>query len=126
MEGTINFFNGIRIPFIQNLFAAKKRSIIGIRGCNMSYWREDAFRINGYNEQMTGWGREDSEFVARMVNIGLYRRKLRLGGIQFHIYHAEHDRGRLNKNDIILNNTIEKRLTSCEHGIKDLTNTVEQ
>lgn len=120
MEGTINFFNGLRIPFMQSLFAVKKRSIIGIRGCNMSYWRKDAIRINGYNEQMTGWGREDSEFVARMVNIGLYRRKLRLGGIQFHLYHKEHDRGRLNKNDIILNDTIEKRLTSCDLGIVEL------
>ena len=106
---------------MQNLFAAKKRSIIGIRGCNMSYWREDAIRINGYNEQMTGWGREDSEFVARMVNMGLYRRKLRLGGIQFHIYHAEHDRGRLNKNDIILNRTLKENLIFCEAGISEQT-----
>jgi len=122
MEGTVNFFNGIRIPLLQKLFVAKKHSIVGIRGCNTSYWKEDAIRINGYNEEMTGWGREDSEFAARMVNIGLFRRKLRLGGVQFHIYHEERDRGRLNINDAILNNTIEKRLTSCEHGISTLSN----
>ena len=83
----------------------------------MGYWKEDAFNINGYNEKIEGWGREDSEFVARMVNNGLYKRNLRMGGIEFHIYHAEYDRKLLNKNDDVLNMTLSKKLTSCEFGI---------
>ena len=117
MQGTVNFFNGIRLPFLQNLLTRKRKSIIGIRGCNMGYWKEDAFNINGYNEKIEGWGREDSEFVARMVNNGLYKRNLRMGGIEFHIYHAEYDRKLLNKNDDVLNMTLSKKLTSCEFGI---------
>jgi glycosyltransferase involved in cell wall biosynthesis len=117
MEGTVNFFNGIRIPFLQNLLTKRTRSIKGIRGCNMGYWKEDAYTINGYNEQIEGWGREDSEFVARMVNNGMHKRNLRLGGIEFHIYHNEYDRKLLNKNDDVLNMTLSKKLTSCEFGI---------
>ncbi|MEN8247337.1 MAG: glycosyltransferase [Bacteroidota bacterium] len=117
MKGTVNFFNGVRIPFLKKIFARKKKSINGIRGCNMAYWKENAYKVNGYNENIVGWGREDSEFVARLTNVGLYKRNLRLGGVQFHIYHEENDRKLLNKNDDILNDTLKNNLTYCTHGI---------
>ena len=119
MKGATNFFNGIRIPVLQKLFSNRKISISGIRGCNMAYWKEDAMNVNGYNEQIEGWGREDSEFVARLINTGLFKRNLRLGGVQFHIFHEENDRNLLNKNDDILERTIDKKLTWCEKGIKN-------
>ena len=117
MHGTTNFFNGLRIPLFQRVFNFKYRSIIGIRGCNMAYWRKDALAVNGYNEEIQGWGREDSEFVARLVNSGKYKRVLRLGGIEYHIYHPEYDRKLLNKNDIILNRTLQQNLIRCDKGI---------
>ena len=117
MEGTINFFNGIRIPLLHNVFSAKKPSYKGIRGCNMAYWKDDAIRINGYNEDMEGWGSEDHEFVARMINIGLIKRNLRLGGIQFHIFHEEYDRNLITKNDNILKIATDRKLIYCENGI---------
>ena len=119
MRGAINFFNGIRIPILHNVLAVKRKSIEGIRGCNMAYWREDAFKVNGYNENIEGWGREDSEFVARLVNTGLYKRNLRVGGIEYHLYHPEYDRKLLNKNDDILNKTLAHQLVRCEHGIEN-------
>jgi len=117
MKGVINFFNGIRIPFIQKLIAFERLSILGIRGCNMAFWKEDALLVNGYNENIQGWGREDSEFVARLVNNGVYKRNLRFGGVQYHIYHKEYDRELLKKNDDVLNETIRDKLIQCENGI---------
>ena len=121
MKGAVNFFNGIRVPAIQNMLANKKKSIDGIRGCNMAYWKKDAIKVNGYNEEIVGWGREDSEFVARLINTGLFKRNLRLGGVQFHIYHEEHDRDLLNKNDNILEKTIKDKKITCKVGIKQLS-----
>lgn len=118
MKGVINFFNGLRIPALQKLISFKRHSIIGIRGCNMGYWKEDAYLVNGYNEDIEGWGREDSEFVARLVNNGLYKRNLRFGGIQFHIYHKEYDRELLHQNDNILDNTLSHHALYCSNGIK--------
>ncbi len=117
MRGATNFFNGIRIPLLHNLLGVKRRSIEGIRGCNMAFWKDDAFKVNGYNEDIEGWGREDSEFVARLVNNGLYKRNLRVGAIEYHLYHPEYDRKLLTKNDDILNQTIAHQLTRCEYGI---------
>ena len=30
------------------------------RGCNVSFWKSDFIAANGYNEDIKGWGREDS------------------------------------------------------------------
>lgn len=115
--GTTNFFNGVRMPLLRNILAKKSRSIAGIRGCNMGYWRKDAILANGYNEEIEGWGREDSEFIARLINNGHYKRNLRLGAVQYHIYHKEYDRTLLNKNDSILKSTIENKVKVCQNGI---------
>jgi len=117
MKGVINFFNGIRLPFFQKLISMKRLSIQGIRGCNMAYWKKDAFLVNGYNEDIQGWGREDSEFVARLVNNGIYKRNLRMGGVQYHIYHKEYDRKLLTTNDDILTKTLTNNMKDCENGI---------
>ena len=83
----------------------------------MGYWRDDALHVNGYNEDIVGWGREDSEFIARLINYGVMKRNLRLGAVQFHIYHKEYDRTLLNKNDSILNHTLKSKLITCTKGI---------
>ena len=45
-------------PLLQNL-----RSDDGmyVRGCHMAFWRNDLVAVNGYNEDIEGLGREDSE-----------------------------------------------------------------
>ena len=34
----------------------------------MAFFREDFLSVNGFNEDFVGWGREDSEFGARLIN----------------------------------------------------------
>lgn len=44
-------------------------------GCNMSFFKADFDKLDGFNENFIGWGREDSEFVARFLfNKGIFRR----------------------------------------------------
>lgn len=38
----------------------------------MAFWRDDVVRVNGYNEAIEGWGREDSELAARLQQSGCY------------------------------------------------------
>lgn len=58
-------------------------------GCNFSAWREDLFRVNGFNEAITGWGLEDVELIARMMASGVVARKVRRRAIVYHLDHGE-------------------------------------
>ncbi|ANP75003.1 family 2 glycosyl transferase [Vibrio crassostreae 9CS106] len=87
------------------------------RSCNMSFWRSDALAVNGFNNAFVGWGREDSEFVYRMLNKGLNRLYLKFAGVGYHLYHEESPRSSLERNDRLFQNTINKKLIRCDDGI---------
>jgi glycosyltransferase involved in cell wall biosynthesis len=52
-----NRVNGIHAPFLSRFSGGEPGPIYRTRGCNISYWRDDILRVNGYNEDMEGWGR---------------------------------------------------------------------
>ena len=88
-----------------------------IRGSNQAYWKSDLVRVNGFDEQMEGWGREDNEIAARLYNIGIRRRNLKFAALTVHINHLmRHPHGE-NPNDAILRATIEQRRTWCHMGL---------
>lgn len=111
----------LRIPVLAKLLKAPTRNIHrvvkSVRGCNMSFWKSDLMRVNGYNEDMVGWGREDSEISARLINAGLIKNKLKFSGIQYHIYHVENSREGVNLNDAILSKSIENNTLYITNGI---------
>ena len=39
----------------------------------MAFYKKDFESVNGFNNDFEGWGREDSEFVARLINNGIKR-----------------------------------------------------
>jgi glycosyltransferase involved in cell wall biosynthesis len=110
-------FNSLRIPLITPWLYPDALRYDDIRGSNLAYWRKDAIASNGYNEDIAGWGREDTEFVARLTFRGIKRRKLKFAAKQYHIYHPEASRDQLDDNDAILTNTIDNKLIRCENGL---------
>jgi len=120
-KGIVNKFNTLNIPFLSPLLNRPTRNINKVinsaRGCNMSFWKENLIDINGYNLNMTGWGREDSELAVRLINSGLTKKRIKLAGIQYHIFHKENDRSRININDKILDNTVSNKSIKCLNGI---------
>lgn len=94
---------------ITSNFYKKKNLIKGIRGCNMSFYKNDFEAINGFNENFIGWGREDSEFVARFLfNNGIFKR-LKFNALAYHIYHEENSKNMLEINHKIYLNTIKNK-----------------
>ena len=67
LSGAANVF---RWPFA---LKSKRDDLRGIRGRNLAMWRSDFVQVNGYNEAFTGWGREDAELAARLMNSGVQR-----------------------------------------------------
>ncbi|HRE52525.1 MAG TPA: glycosyltransferase family 2 protein [Flavitalea sp.] len=118
-KGVRNRLNGLRSPAISRMIGSlvKEKGLYNIRGCNISFWKKDFIAINGYNEWISGWGREDTEMIIRLYNKGFKRVYFKLQGVVYHLYHQENDRSNLAKNDEILNAALTKRLDWCEKGI---------
>ncbi|WP_392567019.1 glycosyltransferase family 2 protein [Utexia brackfieldae] len=104
-------------PLVSCLFS--KQSYRSIRSCNMAMWKQDVIKVNGFNEAFVGWGREDSEFALRMLNAGIKRKDLRLGGVAYHLYHREQTRNNLNNNDRLLEEAVKNQVTTCQHGLSE-------
>lgn len=82
MNGDFEDFDGSRrlYAFRQPWLArwkARARRGGRVMSCNMSCWRDDLLRVNGFDERMEGYGAEDRELVARLENAGLRRRQLK-------------------------------------------------
>ena len=85
-----------------------------------AFYRKDCLNINGFNNEFEGWGREDSEFVVRLINSGVKRKNVRFNAIQFHLWHNENSRISLEKNNAMLEDAINNRIQWCENGINSL------
>jgi len=107
----------LHIPMLSKLYKPNAEFSSKFRGCNTSYFKKDFIAVNGYNEDITGWGREDSELVLRMHNNGLQARRLRYRGIVFHIYHNEKSRDRFEINDTIEQKTINQNIKWAKNGV---------
>ncbi|TBW28452.1 glycosyltransferase family 2 protein [Gramella sp. KN1008] len=107
----------LRIPALSSLYKETGELSRKVRGCNISFWRNDFIAVNGYNEDMTGWGKEDSEMVVRLLNSGVMGRRLRYAGIVYHIWHKEKSREREVINSGIQAEAIENKIIRCEKGI---------
>ncbi len=107
----------IHLPVLKFLYKESPLLSKKVRGCNLSYWRSDFVSINGYNEDMTGWGKEDSEMVVRLLNNGIMGKRIRYAGIVYHIWHPENARDKEVVNTSIQKRAIEKKLKRCKNGI---------
>lgn len=106
------------LPWLNRILHKEKRDYYkGIRGCNIAFFRADALAVNGFNNDFVGWGREDSEFVARLFNNGIKRRDIRFAAIAYHLWHHEAERDALPENDRLLNDAMQRKLTRCENGV---------
>lgn len=99
------------------VLARKRTDQKAIRSCNMACWRSDLIEVNGFDERMIGWGREDNEIAARLYNIGVKRRNLKFAALTIHIYHRTRHREGKNPNDEYLAETIRSKRTRCSLGL---------
>ena len=118
--GLKNRKNFIHSKLLSAIFSNKKNNLRGIRSCNMAFYRKDCININGFNNEFVGWGREDSEFVVRLMNSGLKRKNVRFNAIQFHLWHNENSRLSLERNDAMLEDAINNCIQWCENGINSI------
>ena len=70
-----------------------------VRTCNLGLYRQDLESVGGFDESYVGWGREDSDFVVRLMHGGIKVRSGRFATRVAHLHHLERSRDQLSKND---------------------------
>lgn len=116
--------NSIRIPLLSNFLADryKRTQLTSLRGCNMSFWKADLLAVNGYNNDINGWGSEDAELAARLINNNVRKRFIKFSAVAYHLFHRINSKANLDKNKQILQMSLDKKITSIPNGIKNLRN----
>jgi predicted glycosyltransferase involved in capsule biosynthesis len=69
-----------------------------VKTCNLSAWRSDLVRVNGFDERYSGWGLEDSDLVIRLLHAGVKHKSARFAAPVFHLWHRDNDRTQLAAN----------------------------
>jgi glycosyltransferase involved in cell wall biosynthesis len=92
----------------------------GARSCNLAVWRSDLDKVDGFDAAFSGWGREDSDLLVRLLHAGLRRKDGTLATGVLHLWHREADRTDLPKNDERLHAVIENRRVRAERGLSAL------
>ena len=115
--GIRNRVNALHLPWLSRLVRGPSDPLRRTRGCNMAFWRDDIIRVNGYNEDIEGWGREDSELAARLLQSGIRRRNLKFSAVAWHLHHRMMSQASLSRNHVLFERTMTAGVTRCERGI---------
>ena len=121
--GFQNRFNAVRILFLTQWFKGSEKKYLNVRGCNISCWKSDLLLIDGFDMAFTGWGREDSDLVLRLLNAGKKRIRIKFAAIQYHLYHLQRSRESLDINEKILHESFLEKRTTALKGISSLKKT---
>jgi hypothetical protein len=121
-HGITNRFNSLHSLLLSKVLSNKNKNLKGTRGCNFSFWKQDFFKVNGYNEDMIGWGKEDTELSVRLMNSGLQKLNLKCLAICYHLHHKISSKEELNINNSILTLVIKEKRKICINGINKYAN----
>jgi glycosyltransferase involved in cell wall biosynthesis len=90
------------------------------RSCNFGAWRSDLERIGGFDAEFSGWGREDSDLVLRLVRSGVRRKDGEFATGVLHLWHPEASRSRLADNDRMLGQAIATDRVQARSGVMSM------
>lgn len=108
--------HAIHLPILSPLYRGRLGPLLDTMGCNMAFWMTDVRRVNGFNEDIEGWGYEDIEFAARMQQAGVQRRNLKFGGVAFHLHHGGRPENQ-HLNREFLDRVAREGITRCRNGL---------
>lgn len=116
--GIVNRINALRIPVLASFFIKKQKRSNDLRGCNCAFWKADFMAVNGYNNDLTGWGHEDIELAARFVNLGLLQKRVKMMAVCYHLYHPINSRSQETQNLKHYRVAVDEGIIQCRRGIR--------
>ena len=90
-----------------------------VRGCNFSVETKQIWRVGGFEENLFGWGPDDSDIAVRMINAGVRVKSLRFAAPVLHLWHKEESRVTLEQNLAYLHAALAEKRTRASAGFSD-------
>ncbi|MFT3705737.1 MAG: glycosyltransferase family 2 protein [Agriterribacter sp.] len=116
-KGIKNRINSLHFPSLSWLIKENPNSVKNTKACNLAFWKEDYIAVNGYDNHFLGWGFEDDEFVARLINSGIKKRRLKLAAVCYHLNHNHNCGYQVTINQTIYNETILHKKRFSTNGL---------
>jgi glycosyltransferase involved in cell wall biosynthesis len=88
----------VRLP-LGPLRKLRRNAWRGARSCNLAIWRADLDRVDGFDSDYAGWGREDSDLLVRLLHAKVRRKDGVFATGVLHLWHPAADRAWLSDND---------------------------
>jgi glycosyltransferase involved in cell wall biosynthesis len=98
----------------------RPRAWKGARSCNLAVWRSDLDRVDGFDASFSGWGKEDSDLLVRLLHAGVRRKDGTYATGVLHLWHPAADRSQLAGNEQRLTHVIASRRVRAESGLSRL------
>jgi glycosyltransferase involved in cell wall biosynthesis len=98
----------------------RSRAWRGARACNLAVWRSDVDRVDGFDAAFCGWGREDSDFLIRLLRSGVRRTDGNFATGVLHLWHPESDRSALPENERRLDEVVRSERVRARDGLSRL------
>ncbi len=92
----------------------------GARSCNLAVWRADLDRVDGFDADYHGWGKEDSDIIVRLLRAGVRRKDGVFATGVLHLWHPEAGRERLAENERRLSDIIAGGEIRAQRGLSAL------
>jgi glycosyltransferase involved in cell wall biosynthesis len=119
-RGGINRLSALlRLP-LGPLRRLRQKTWRGARSANLAVWRSDLAKVDGFDADYSGWGKEDSDIVVRLLRAGVRRKDGVFATGVLHLWHPEADRRRLVENERKLSDIIASDEIRAQRGLSAL------
>jgi glycosyltransferase involved in cell wall biosynthesis len=119
-SGVLHRFNALRFPQLAFLMERKASNSNSVRGSNLAFWKSDFILVNGYDNDLTGWGHEDEELAARFINNQVWKKSVKFMCVQFHLSHTGRSYTQESLHASAVDYTRQNKLKSCQNGLASL------
>jgi glycosyltransferase involved in cell wall biosynthesis len=117
MRGGVNRLSALlRLP-LGPLRGLRGNAWQGARSCNLAIWRRDLNRVDGFDADYSGWGKEDSDIIVRLLHAGVRRKDGVFATGVIHLWHADFDRSQLPENERKLEGVVASDRVRAQRGL---------
>ena len=117
LRGGINRTSALlRLP-LGPLRRLRQKAWRGARSANLAVWRSDLAKVDGFDAGYSGWGKEDSDIIVRLLRAGVRRKDGVFATGVLHLWHPEAERDRLAENERKLSDIIASDEIRAHRGL---------